>query len=74
MEEIKKILEKHGFNYELRNRDPDEDFYYMCNSKNFVSSGGGFSQKISEIVKMNGGMVYYPVEKSRRPNHNYDKC
>ena len=74
LEEIKKILEKHGFNYELRNRDPDEDFYYMCNSKNFVSSGGGFSQKISEIVKMNGGMVYYPVEKSRRPNHNYDKC
>ena len=40
--------------------NPDDDFIYMCNSKTFIKSGGGFSQLISQIVKRKGGKVINP--------------
>ena len=39
-------------------KNPDKDFYYMCHSKYFASSGGGFSRLISNYVKKHKGKVY----------------
>ena len=33
------------------NGNPDDDFVYMCNSTNFISSGGGFSFAIKNTIK-----------------------
>ena len=58
LEEIKKILVNNNFQFEEKNSsNPDEDFVYMCNSKKFIKSGGGFSRLISNIVKLNGGKI-----------------
>lgn len=38
-------------------KDMDYDFIYMCNSNVFVPSGGGLSETISNVVKLNGGIV-----------------
>lgn len=38
--------------------NPDKDFYYMCHSKYFVKSGGGFSNLIEKYVRENGGTVF----------------
>ena len=43
-----------------KNDNPDDDFLFMCNSKTFIKSGGGFSRIISQIVKSNGGKIYDP--------------
>eukprot|EP01083_Nonionella_stella_P314139 1130623_1 len=54
--QIIKLFTSHGYQTSLRiNENPDDDFLIMCNSKYFVQSGGGFSQVISKVVKLNGG-------------------
>ena len=39
-------------------RNPDKDFCYMCHSKYFVKSGGGFSNLIEKYVNTNNGIVF----------------
>ena len=54
--EVEKLLKKNNFQFEHKNSgNPDQDFVFMCNSKNFIKSGGGFSNLISNIVTLNGG-------------------
>ena len=61
LEKIRKLLKKYNFKFiERINGNPDEDFYYMANSKIFIKSGGGYSTIISNIIINNGGLVYYP--------------
>lgn len=36
---------------------PDEDFVFMCSSRYFIQSGGGFSIVIAQMVKKNKGIV-----------------
>ena len=38
---------------------PDEDFIFMSNADIFVQGGGGYSELIAKMVKMNGGTVLY---------------
>ena len=56
---ICKFLEKNGYEVHkrLNQNDPDEDFIYMCNSKNFLKSGGGFSNLVNKMVEMNGNNI-----------------
>lgn len=56
---ICKFLEKNGYEVHkrLNQSDPDEDFIYMCNSKNFLKSGGGFSNLVNKMVEMNGNNI-----------------
>lgn len=60
LEKIENIFKKYNFKYEKKNDNPDDDFLFMCNSKTFIKSGGGFSRIISQIVKSNGGKIYDP--------------
>ena len=56
--DVKQIFEKNGFTVtESKSFNPDEDFTEMCNSDLFIQSLGGFSEAISNIVKMNNGSV-----------------
>lgn len=55
---VKNFFQSKGFQCQTRiNLDPDEDFLIMCNAKYFVPSGGGFSDVITNIVKLKGGRV-----------------
>lgn len=36
---------------------PDDDMKLMAKSKNFISSGGGFSKLVAALVAHNGGFV-----------------
>lgn len=55
---VKKFFKNKGFQCQSRiNLDPDEDFLIMCNAKYFVPSGGGFSDIITNIVKLKGGLI-----------------
>jgi uncharacterized membrane protein len=53
------ILEKHNINIKkIRlGNSPDEDFVFMCTSKYFIRSGGGYSSLICEMIKKNNGIV-----------------
>ena len=42
-------------------KNPDKDFYYMCNSKYFAKSGGGFSGLITDIVSRKSSNVIYEL-------------
>ena len=56
---ITKLFEFNGFNISLRiNKNPDNDFIIMCNSKYFLKSGGGFSNVIYRIVQEKGGQTF----------------
>ena len=58
---IRKILKKYNFKFsERKDNNPDDDFYFMSNSKIFVKSGGGFSRIISQLVKSKGNKVIDP--------------
>ena len=55
---IKQHFENNGFKCTTRiNKNTDEDFLIMCNSKYFVPSGGGFSSIIKQLVILKGGTV-----------------
>lgn len=60
LQDIEEMLKKYNINPILRNKNPDEDFIFMSCSKNFIKSGGGYSQIISDMVKKNKGNVYIP--------------
>ena len=58
LQKIRKILKKYNFYFsERKDYNPDDDFYFMSNSKIFVKSGGGYSKMISELVKLKGNLV-----------------
>ena len=56
---IKEFLEKLNYKVETKigNKDPDEDFLWLANSKNFLRSKGGFSNLVNKMVELNGGNV-----------------
>lgn len=61
LKKIRKILKKYNFKFSERvNYNPDDDFYFMSQSNTFIKSGGGYSKIISQIVKLNGGVVIEP--------------
>ena len=75
---LKNFFESKGYNVTTRsNKDADLDFVYMCNSKHFVKSGGGFSGIIADIVKLKGNNIYYntwnPSEEARLKWRNLPK-
>ena len=52
---IKESWENNGFKVNiLITNNADKDFVYMCRSKYFIPSGGGFSLKIQKIRELNG--------------------
>ena len=58
--EYLQIIKKYFYNNNIKikfriNRDADEDFLIMCNSKYFIKVSGGFSNLIGELVVKNGG-------------------
>ncbi len=60
VESVRDYFKKKGYLVSIRlNQNPDDDFLYMCNSKYFIQSGGGFSALISEIVQKKNGNVYF---------------
>ena len=62
LKKIREILKKYNFKFQERNNfNPDDDFYFMTQSKTFIKSGGGYSGIISKIVKLNGGVVIDPT-------------
>ena len=62
LKKIREILKKYNFKFsERKDNNPDDDFYFMSNSKTFIKSGGGYSGIISKIVKLNGGVVIDPT-------------
>ena len=47
---IEAFLKDKGFKVSTRqNKNPDEDFVFMCRSNHFIKSGGGFSDLIEKI-------------------------
>lgn len=58
LKKISAFFKQNGYNVEINwNKNADDDFKQMCNSKYFVPSGGGFSTLISDVVKYKGGRV-----------------
>tara|TARA_B100000900_G_scaffold405073_1_gene414189 strand:+ start:1148 stop:1636 length:489 start_codon:yes stop_codon:yes gene_type:complete len=59
IEKLKQFFESNNFNVSKRkNQNADDDFIYMCNSRYFVQSGGGFSKIIANIVRLKGNILY----------------
>ena len=57
---IRNFFRQKGYDVETRidvENDPDTDFVYMCNSKYFISSGGGFSGIIKKIIQEKGNIA-----------------
>lgn len=55
LKKIKESWELNGYKVKVSiTNNTDDDFVYMCRSKYFVSSGGGYSSKIQKIRIMNG--------------------
>lgn len=55
---LREFFERDGFEVDVRwNRPPDDDFIFMSNAKYFASTGGGFSELVSAVVKEFGGTV-----------------
>jgi cell division protein FtsI/penicillin-binding protein 2 len=56
IKDIKKYFENKNLKTKLfLGGDVDDSFIYMCNSKYFIKSSGGFSDTISKIVTLNNG-------------------
>lgn len=69
---IEQFFKKKGFNVSKRiNKDPDDDFIIMSNSKYFIKGGGGFSRIVSEIVKLNNNNIYEIKNTNNQSNHKY---
>ena len=55
---IKTFFEKNGFEVKLRlGNTPDNDLIYASNCKYFLPGGGGYSNLIKSLVKLNGGEI-----------------
>ena len=51
IQKIKELFEENGFKVGVRfGSAPDDDFVYMCRSKFFIRSGGGFSSLIKHVI------------------------
>ena len=47
---IESFIKNKGFQVSIRqNKNPDDDFVYMCRSHYFIKSGGGFSELVEKI-------------------------
>jgi len=58
LQHIRELFAKNNISFEEKaSGNPDEDFIYMCNSKLFGQSGGGFSSLIANYVKSKGNKV-----------------
>ena len=58
LKNVKQILRNNNIIFtELNSKNPDTDFLYMCNSKYFGQSGGGYSKLIADYVKHKGNRV-----------------
>ena len=58
LKKIKLFLKSNNIKFEEKlSGNPDKDFMYMSKSKFFVKSGGGYSDLISRIVKLNNNNV-----------------
>lgn len=59
LKNVKRILRNNNIIFtELNSKNPDTDFLYMCNSKYFGQSGGGYSKLIADYIKHKGNSVY----------------
>lgn len=57
--EVCSLFKNYGYTVDTRiNENVDEDVIYMCHSKHFIGSGGGFSKLVKLVVKQNKGTVY----------------
>jgi len=58
---LKDFLTGHGYKvrYRIDCGTPDEDLIFMASHKYFIQGGGGFSAIVSELVRLNGGHVFY---------------
>jgi hypothetical protein len=59
---LQKIVHLFETNYPVNviiTKDPDKDFYYMCHSKSFAPSGGGFSALITSYLKYKKNSTIY---------------
>jgi len=55
---IRLYYQEAGYHVSLRLGSlPDEDIVFMSYASYFTSSGGGFSEMISQLVKQNGGII-----------------
>jgi len=55
---LKIYFELLGFQVHTRfGKNPDEDFIYMCGASVFCPAGGGFSDLISKLVNLGGGVI-----------------
>lgn len=58
LDKIEEIIKRRGIlTIRKFSGNPDEDFIFMSNAKNFVSSNGYFSLFVSKIVERNNGLV-----------------
>lgn len=54
-------------------KNPDKDLYYMCHSKIFANSGGGFSRIITNYLKEKTKAKIYTDDTARGGNPNYPR-
>lgn len=58
LQHIRDLFKKNNISFiEKNSGNPDKDFIYMCNSKTFVQSGGGYSKLIGKYVSHKGNRV-----------------
>jgi hypothetical protein len=54
LKKLRKLFNKHNIGFiEVKSGNPDTDFLHMCKAKEFVKSGGGYSNLIETIRKKN---------------------
>lgn len=58
LQHIRDLFKKNNISFiEKNSGNPDKDFIYMCNSKTFGQSGGGYSDLIASYVSHKGNKV-----------------
>ena len=58
LQHIRDLFKKNNISFiEKNSGNPDKDFIYMCNSKTFGQSGGGYSDLIASYVNHKGNKV-----------------
>lgn len=61
LNQIIRIFKKYYPVEVILTKNPDKDFYYMCHSKYFAKSGGGFSGLITDIVSRKSSNIVYEL-------------
>ena len=59
LNEIKNIFSKTYPTEIIITKNPDKDLYYMCHSKYFARSGGGFSELVVDYLKQDKNNIVY---------------